>query len=81
MADLGAVTQAATAIFAALWQRERTGEGQFIAVSGEFFCGSAIRQGHRTRRPKGPERTLIAGLLSAVSKGRSPGDRLREGNG
>ena len=36
MADLGAVTQAATAILAALWQRERTGEDQFIAVSGEF---------------------------------------------
>jgi len=36
MADLDAVTQAATAIFAALWQCERTGEGQFIAVSGEL---------------------------------------------
>jgi len=72
MADLGAGTQAATAILAALWQRERTGEDQFIAVSGEFFCGSAIRQGHRIRRPEGPERTLIASLLSAVSRGHSP---------
>lgn len=58
MADLGGGVQAAVAILAALWHRERAGEGQFVDVglfdstvsmltfhAGNLFAGHAPRRG------------------------------------